>query len=303
MEELRYIRKFFARVISASVPNRVARHRVRGLIEFGLLRAARVARQNHVMRKVPPVHYLAVCAIAKNEGSYFNEWIEWHTALGVGKFYIYNNESTDDTREILRPYIDSGLVEYHFVAGKKKQTTAYDDCLARHRYDSRWIAFIDIDEFIVPIKNNTIPEFLTDYEKFASVEINWLCYGSGGAKTRESGRVMERFRTHSHPDCELNRHIKSIVNPRLALNFISSHHPTMLFGSTVDTNGRTTRQYFFKRTPLHDKIRINHYSVKSYEEFLEKKKRGRSMSMDQRELDYFEKFDRNEIKDDWQIRT
>ncbi len=293
-----FIRKFFARFISAFVPNKVARHRMRGLIEFGLLRAARVAQQNRVMRKVPPVHYLGVCAIVKNEGLYFNEWIDWHTALGVEKFYIYNNESTDDTFEILRPYIDSSLVEYHFVAGKKKQTTAYDDCLARHRYDSRWIAFIDLDEFIVPVKNKTIPEFLNGYEKFAVVEINWLCYGSGGAKTRGPGKVMERFRTHSHPDCELNRHIKSIVNPRLALNFISSHHPTLLFGSAVDTNGHTTRQYFFKRAPLHDKIRINHYAVKSYEEFLEKKKRGRSMSLGQRDLDYFEKFDRNEIKDE-----
>jgi len=114
---------------------------------------------------------------------------------------------------------------------------------------------------------------------------------------------MERFRTHSHPSCELNRHIKSVVNPRLALNFISSHHPTLLFGSPVDTNFHPARQYFFKRTPLHDKIRINHYAVKSHEEFLEKKARGRAMSLDQRDMDYFEKFDRNEVEDDWQIRT
>ena len=298
MKEKTNIRKFFARVISALVPNKFLRHRVRGLIEFGLTRAARIARQNRTMRAILPAHYLTVCAIAKNEGSYFSEWIEWHTNHGVEKFYIYDNESMDATREILQPHIDSGLVEYHFIAGKKKQTAAYDDCLARHRYDSRWIAFIDIDEFIIPIKNKTIPEFLKDFEKFAAVEINWLCYGSGGAKTRVPGKVMERFRTHSHPDSDLNRHIKTILNPRLALNFISSHHPTLLSGRTVDTSGHTVRQYFFKRPPLHDKIRINHYAVKSYEEFLEKKKRGRGMSLNSRELDYFDKFDRNELTDD-----
>lgn len=282
------------------VPNKVARHRVRGFIEFGLIHAARVAWQNKSMRTMRPVHYLTVCAIAKNEGSYFNEWIEWHTANGVDKFYIYDNESTDETHKILKPYVDAGLVEYHFIVGKKKQTEAYNDCVARHRYDSRWIAFIDLDEFLVPIKSRTIPDFLTHYEKFAAVEINWLCYGSGGAKDREPGTVMERFRTHSHPNCELNRHIKSIVNPRLALNFISSHHPTLLSGYAVDTNGHYIKEYFFKRTPLHDKIRINHYAVKSYEEFLQKKSRGRGMSLDQRGLDYFRKFDRNEMSDNTQ---
>jgi hypothetical protein len=290
-------RKLFARIISAFAPGRIARRRMRGLLEFGLLRAARVAMSNRRMRSVAPAHYLTLCAIAKNEGSYFNEWIEWHARLGVEKFFIYDNESTDNILEVLQPYINSGLVEYHFIAGRRKQAAAYDDCLARHRYDSRWMAFIDLDEFIVPVKHQTIPEFLKDYEAFASVEINWLCYGSGGAKTRTPGKVMERFRMHSHPECELNRHVKSIVNPRSALNFISSHHPTILSGTTVDTNGQRVRRFFSRREPLHDIIRINHYAVKSYDEFLEKRARGRGMSMDQRGMDYFSKFDRNELVD------
>ncbi|MDD2549338.1 MAG: glycosyltransferase family 92 protein [Bacteroidales bacterium] len=291
------IRKFFASIISPFFRNKVERRRVRGFLEFGPLRAARVALQNRKMRSTQPTYYLAICAIAKNEGPYFKEWIEWHAAQGVERFYIYNNESTDNTHEILQPYINSGLVEYHFIEGKRKQTAAYNDCLKRHRYNSRWIAFIDLDEFIVPIKYKTIPEFLNDFEGFPAVEINWLCYGSGGAKTHESGKIMERFRTHSHPNHELNRHIKTIVYPRFALNFISSHYPTLLSGRAVDTNRNIVRKYFFQRAPLHDKVRINHYAVKSYEEFLVKKARGRIMSLKQRGMDYFINFDRNEIED------
>ncbi len=292
---MKCLRKLFASIISVFVINKVLRRRVRGLIEFGLLRAVWVSLQNRKMRGITPNHYLAICAIAKNEGTYFKEWIEWHSALGVQKFYIYNNESTDDTRLFLHPYIESGLVEYHDIVGKRKQTEAYNDCLMRYRYHSRWIAFIDLDEFIVPIKNKTIPEFLRDFEGFSSVEINWLCYGSGGAKTREPGGVMQRFRSHSYPDCELNRHVKSIVNPQKALNFISSHYPTLLSGFAVDTNCAPVRKYFTQRSPLLDKIRINHYAVKSYEEFLEKKARGRGMSLSQRGLEYFTNFDRNEV--------
>ena len=42
-------------------------------------------------RKYP--FYLTLCAIAKNEGRYLQEWIEYHKMLGVEKFFIYDNES------------------------------------------------------------------------------------------------------------------------------------------------------------------------------------------------------------------
>ena len=175
-------RKFFARIISAFIPNRIARRRVRGLLEFGVSCAVKVARQNRRMRNVQPQHYLTICAIAKNEGEYFKEWIEWHIKKGVEKFYIYDNESTDKTQEVLQPFIDSGLVQLHYSEGKKKQTAAYDHCLERYRYDTRWIAFIDLDEFIVPLNKENIPEFLRDFENYAAVEINWLCMVAGVQK-------------------------------------------------------------------------------------------------------------------------
>jgi len=159
--------------------------------------------------KTTPTYYLAICAIAKNEGPYFKEWIEWHKKLGVEKFYIYDNESVDHTKQVLESYIDSGLVEYIYFPGKRQQLLAYDDCLEKHRTDSHWIAFIDLDEFIVPLKDSSIPEFLRKFESHAAVEINWLIYGSGGAKEKTEGNVMDRFKYHSRPDHILNRHVKA----------------------------------------------------------------------------------------------
>ena len=243
-----------------------------------------------------PRYYLAVCAIAKNEGPYFREWIEWHKNLGVEKFYIYDNESVDDTKKILEPFIESGLVEYVFLPGKKQQLPAYDDCLNRHRLDARWIAVIDLDEFIVPIKDKTIPEFLKRFENFAAVEINWLIYGSGGAKEKENGKVMERFYHHSLPNHRYNRHVKSIVNPRRVFCFIGCHEAATIRGYAADSHGKPIRKNFRDREPQQDVIRINHYAVKSYEEFLEKRARGRARILKLRSLDYFDQFDLNDIK-------
>ena len=202
--------KVLAEIIAGVIPHKMTRNRWRGLLRYGLLNVIRLKYRMKHDHSVPQ-YYLTVCAIAKNEGPYFKEWIEWHHKQGVEKFYIYDNESTDCTKEVLEPYIKSGLVEYRYWPGRKQQLAAYDDCFERHRTEARWIAVIDLDEYIVPIKDQTIPEFLHRMEKFSVVEINWLVYGSGGAKTREPGGIMERFRKHSLPEHRLNTHVKSIA--------------------------------------------------------------------------------------------
>ncbi|MDE6573026.1 MAG: glycosyltransferase family 92 protein, partial [Duncaniella sp.] len=182
--------KVAAEIIAGLIPRKMARNRWRGILRFGLINALRLKRR---LKKdtTSPDCYLAVCAIAKNEGTYFKEWIEWHLSQGVEKFYIYDNESTDSTREVLQPYIEAGVVDYTYFPGYRMQLAAYDDCLDRHRLESRWIAFIDLDEFIVPRRHQSIPDFLSGFEEFPAVEINWLIYGSGGAEKREPGGVME----------------------------------------------------------------------------------------------------------------
>ena len=245
-----------------------------------------------------PKNYLSIVAIAKNEATYIAEWIEFHKLVGVEKFYIYDNESTDNTTEILEPYIKSGLVDYTFFPGKRQQLPAYDDCLEKHRLEAHWIAFVDIDEFIIPIKDKTIPDFLNRFEDFSAIEINWLIYGSGGAKDQQPGGVMERFKHHSLPEHKINRTIKTIVNPRRVVVFNGVHEVARMYGNTANSHGQIVKKKYTEREPLHDVIRINHYAVKSYAEFLQKSARGRARSLKTRRLDYFEKFDLNDIKED-----
>jgi Glycosyl transferase family 2 len=43
----------------------------------------------------------AICAIAKNEALYIEEWIAFHFLQGVSEILIFDNESTDNMRDIL----------------------------------------------------------------------------------------------------------------------------------------------------------------------------------------------------------
>ncbi len=288
--------KKLAEAIAALIPHKMERNRWRGILRYGLLRATRL-RYAMWRDKSLPACYLSVCAIAKNEGPYFKEWIDWHLKQGVEKFYIYDNESTDDTRDVLAPYIESGIVDYKYFPGRKMQLAAYDDCFDKHRLDTRWLAIIDIDEFIVSVRDNSIPDFLRRMENFASVEINWLVYGSSGEKKKREGDVMDRFRRHSLPGHELNRHVKSIVNPRRVCTMTGCHEAARISGCAVDSHGNRITCNFRNREPQQDVIRINHYAIKSFDEFLAKRARGRARVNNLRGLDYFKRFDLNDIEE------
>lgn len=286
--------KVLAEIIAGVIPHKMTRNRWRGILRFGLWKAVKLRYQlkhNHTQ----PQYYLAVCAIAKNEGPYFKEWIEWHHKHGVEKFYIYDNESTDDTKNILKPYIESGIVDYKYWPGKNQQLATYDDCFEQHRFESRWIAVIDLDEYIVPIRDKSIPDFLRGMEQFSVVEINWLVYGSGGAKKKEPGNVMDRFRRHSLPEHKLNTHVKSIVDPRRVCTMVGCHEASRISGRAADSHGIPLKKGFRDRIPQQDIIRINHYAIKSYEEFLAKRARGRARVESLRDMGYFEKYDLNDI--------
>ena len=53
---------------------------------------------------------LAAVVIAKNESEYIAEWVAYHIVQGFEKIYLYDNDSTDNMKECLQPFIDKGIV-------------------------------------------------------------------------------------------------------------------------------------------------------------------------------------------------
>lgn len=292
------MKKALAETIAALIPGRMARDRWRGILRYGLLPMLRMRRLVRRHSEIPPQTNIAVCAIAKDEAPYLAEWIDYHLSIGVDRIYLYDNGSTDNTAEILKPYVKKGVVEHIFFPGHRMQIAAYDDCITRHRLDTRWIAFIDIDEFIVPVADTDLPAALLRFTDAAALEINWLNYGSSGLKHYEPQPVMSRFRRHAVRSHPLNRYVKSIVDPRRTVTMTGCHQAATLPGNTtVDTHGERITVPYKRREPLHDILRINHYPVKSLEEFRAKQARGRASGRARNVPDdYFTRYDLNDIE-------
>jgi hypothetical protein len=269
-----------------------------GKLKRYLISAAQFKKDQKLLPSDFP-SYLSVVAIVKNETPYIAEWIEYHRLVGVQKFFIYDNESTDNLKDFLESYIATGVVEYTFFPGKQQQVIVYNDALQRYKYTSFWIAFIDIDEFLVPVVTETVSGFLHDFENVPGIEINQVLYGSSGHKTKTSGFVLERFKDHAPFDLIENRGVKSIVNPRHVF-FMSTAHVAEYFNGerSVDTSKKKTVKGSLDRPALHDRLRLNHYACKSLEEFTSRINLGRASSPGKLLVSEFNNRDRNEIKND-----
>jgi hypothetical protein len=172
----------------------------------------------------------SVCALIKNEEKYLKEWLEYHKMLGVDHFYLYNNDSRDRTREVLAPYIKEGLVtlvdwptRVPLTPQQEKmlwptmiQLPAYEHAakyLAIN--DTKWLTVLDVDEFIVPVKANTIKEVLANCDEFPGIEmVTHYFDASRGNQFPKKNLIIQSVEFSSKPDKDLEREtVKMIHKP------------------------------------------------------------------------------------------
>jgi hypothetical protein len=95
----------------------------------------------------------------------------------------------------------------------------------------------------------------------------------------------------------VNRHYKSIVRPSAVADWDSPHHAELKPGfDCVQADGRLlqTDRKGLSPDAVWGDLRLNHYVVKSLEEFRRKQARGRATTSQKRPDEFFAGHDRNE---------
>lgn len=249
---------------------------------------------------------LAVVAILKDEGKYLKEWLDYHLLAGVEHFYLYDNESTDNPQEIIKPYIEAGLVDYFYTPGKAMQVLVYNEAVKQFKFQCRYMAFIDLDEFIYPKTGGSITEVVDEIlsrdSNAAGLSFHMIYFGSNGQERADYSRgVLERFTRRAQNEDEINQFMKNIVDPR-KIKYFQHMHSVSLFKPFYLVNEKLTpRQESLYGLPVTaEKIVVNHYHVKSKEEYKNTKmKRGwPCIDGNPYTQEEFRKNDRNEVFDD-----
>lgn len=238
-------------------------------------------------------HELAVGAIFKDEARYLDEWLTFHHGVGVEHFYLYDDGSTDGSADVLRPWIRAGVVTLRSWPTHRGQVPAYNECVRRVRNRTRWLAFIDIDEFLFSPAAPDLRAVLHAYADLPAIFVYWVLFGSSGHVARPQGPVVESYTrcldlaTAAQDDFDHRAEPgkanyvtgwaqdgKSIVNPRLVRRYVV-HKPGELWrGRLLDENRCEPLQRQAGASLSCQVLRINHYWSRSIEDLQDKVRRG-----------------------------
>lgn len=185
-------------------------------------------------------YQLAIAAVFCDEAPYLREWLEYYKMLGVEHFYLYNNHSSDHYQEVLAPYIQShdvDLIQWpqapqNVAEWDQMQIAIYRDALSLARGKAKWLAIIDLDEFIVPVQDDSLPHVLQKFDALGGVCLIWSFFGTSHIREIPADKTMiETLLYHSGPAAGGQlQHIwnqgayKSIVRPEYVKELSSPHY-------------------------------------------------------------------------------
>lgn len=225
-------------------------------------------------------YYSAICAIFKNESNYLDEWICYYKKIGLDHLYLYNNKSSDDYMRILLPFISEGFVTLIDWPYEQGQMSAYRDCISKFGNETNWLGFIDLDEFVTPIRYGKINETLEKYERYASLWIPELLYGSSSLKERDIRQSVLKSFTFCWPKhtntgkCFLNTEYN--IDEKRSNNIFNHYIWAEKQGKSypsVNPFGQVCFLNYFRAKNEEFPIDLKHYAIKSQQEYQEKKEK------------------------------
>ena len=221
-----------------------------------------------------------LCAIVKNENKYINEWLEHYKQLGFSKVILYDNNDIngEQIKHNFGKFVQ--VIDYRgkhisvniSVSLKNHgiQEQAYNDCYLNYASNYDWVAFFDIDEFLIIDNNLTINEFLSQdkFNNIDAIQFNWQIYGDNNQIEYSSKPVKERFTTLS---LKQTQHVKTIVRTNnQKFIAIPCHYAYLKTGNFSYPNGNRTKMGY-KQPINYEGAHINHYYTKSIEEWIDRK--------------------------------
>ena len=134
---------------------------------------------------------LAVCAVFENEAPYLPEWLAYHHLAGVGHFVLYDNGSTDDPAGAIRASRVGEHVTLIPWPQRPGRMAAYRHFIDIFSPGFDWAAFIDVDEFLLPLNSRNVVDTLDWLSSAAAVLVHRRVFGPGAWQEPPPGLAIE----------------------------------------------------------------------------------------------------------------
>lgn len=257
-----------------------------------------------------------IIACIKNEAPYILEWIAHHQGIGVDDFLVFSNDCSDGSDKILDRLDKLGIIHHENNdewKGKSPQQAALNKALKHKAYrKAKWIAHIDIDEFINLRwgETGTLPELYAMMGDATNLAMTWRMFGHNGIRDFADEPVIKQF-TGAVPAFCPKPHtawgFKTLLRNDGHYGKLSCHRPNKLVegreddvkwlnGSLMQMGENVNNQGW--RSSIanigYNAVQLNHYALRSADSFLVKRQRGRALHVDRSiGLNYWVRMDWN----------
>lgn len=229
---------------------------------------------------------LAIVAIMRDEARHIEDWLMFHGLAGVQDFFLYDDGSTDGTPELARVIagLNVTVIPWKMTASLRspevffsRQVLAYCHAIENFGGAFRWMAFIDIDEYIIPKRTGTILEVLDNLNRFTNVSLPWTMYGPNGHKVSPDLPAPYAYTTRAARREGPLLNFKCIVDPTDVTEVRVHRFRTLSMGkeSVNDIGYASHYKSRHRGTFISDAaLQLNHYYTRSHAELSLKLSKG-----------------------------
>ncbi|CUG12392.1 glycosyltransferase family 2, putative [Bodo saltans] len=217
----------------------------------------------------PHQRNVTFCVVVRNRAKLTVEWVLYHKLLGVGRFLVVDDGSTDSLRRDLAPLVQRGIVEMidaddgsgiyrfrdHVVKGPL--LAGYGTCIDRElrraaverHAAATWVGLVDSDEFLVLPTGECIPELVarvlatrSSHAKtvVGAIAFSWRNVAPLNNDIFDASPTQFHRTGFSRGTSDRIQRVKVIVDSSLAESMDTAHRVNLKDGAvTMFPNGKT----------------------------------------------------------------
>lgn len=137
-----------------------------------------------------PSYTLAACAVAPPGARQLAAWLTFHRLVGVEHFYLYLVEH----EESLALQADITVIPWSYHAGWQQSVTqAYSHCLRTFAGQTRWLACLDIADYLFGTSEDDLRSILADYLRYPGLGLRRTPFGAAGLPASADQLFIETY--------------------------------------------------------------------------------------------------------------
>ena len=233
---------------------------------------------------------IVVCALAKNEELYINDWVKHYIDLGFDRIYLYDNNETDKPKleNVIDPFYLNFVTIYDIrgVKENRLQHRIYTEFYNTHKDKFNWCLFCDIDEYLFGVNNIKSFFDLPIHKNSKQIRVKWLLFGDDDLIERDMSKPVYKAFTKIVRHT-LNRNLvdignlqhqgKSFIRGSMENIIIQSPHfgsignRDIIIPSVLPSGKPCYSKVVITENYSQEWVYLYHYMTKSLKEFVDQK--------------------------------